>query len=60
MCGGQMATALAACAAFGLRTAYVGRVGTDDNGRLIRSELRAARRRRLSCADARVRATSLP
>ncbi len=38
-CGGQMATALAACAALGLRTAYIGAVGTDDNGRRIRQEL---------------------
>lgn len=39
-CGGQMATALAACAALGLRTAYVGASGSDDNGRRIRQELR--------------------
>ena len=39
MSGGQMATAMAACAAFGLRTAYLGCVGHDHNGRLIRSEL---------------------
>ena len=38
-CGGQTATALAACAAFGLRAAYVGAVGTDDNGHRIRREL---------------------
>jgi len=38
-CGGQMATALAACAALGLRTAYVGAIGDDDNGRRIRAEL---------------------
>jgi sugar/nucleoside kinase (ribokinase family) len=39
MCGGQMATAMAACAAFGLKTAYLGAVGHDHNGRLIRAEL---------------------
>jgi sulfofructose kinase len=39
MCGGQMATALAACAGFGLNTAYLGAVGHDHNGRLILSEL---------------------
>lgn len=39
MCGGQMATAMAACAALGLRTAYLGCVGNDHNGRLIVSEL---------------------
>jgi len=38
-CGGQMATALSACAAFGLRTAYIGAMGTDDNGRRIHAEL---------------------
>ena len=38
-CGGQMATALSACAALGLRAAYVGAIGTDDNGRRIRQEL---------------------
>jgi sulfofructose kinase len=39
MCGGQMATAMAACAGFGLKTAYLGSVGHDHNGRLILSEL---------------------
>lgn len=39
MCGGQTATALAACAAFGLRAGYLGTVGNDDNGRIITSEL---------------------
>ena len=39
MCGGQMATAMAACAAFGLKTAYLGAVGHDHNGRLIRAAL---------------------
>ena len=34
-----MATALSACAALGLRTAYVGAVGTDDNGRRLQREL---------------------
>jgi sulfofructose kinase len=38
-CGGQMATALAGCAALGLRPAYVGAIGTDDNGSRIRREL---------------------
>src|SRR5687768_15442395 len=37
--GGQVATALAACAALGLRTRYVGAFGNDEHGRLIRSEL---------------------
>ena len=39
MCGGQMATAMAACAGFGLKTAYLGAVGHDHNGRLLLSEL---------------------
>ena len=38
-CGGQMATALAACAALGLRPAYLGAIGSDDNGGLVRREL---------------------
>jgi len=39
MCGGQMATAMAACAGLGLRAAYFGSTGNDHNGRLIASEL---------------------
>lgn len=39
MCGGQMATAMAACAAFGLKAGYLGAVGHDHDGRLIISEL---------------------
>ena len=38
-CGGQVATAIATCAAFGLRAAYAGAVGTDDNGRRVESAL---------------------
>ena len=34
-----MATALTACAAFGLKAAYVGCVGHDHSGRLLRAEL---------------------
>jgi sulfofructose kinase len=37
--GGQVATTLATCAGFGLRTRYAGTFGNDDHGRLIRSEL---------------------
>jgi sugar/nucleoside kinase (ribokinase family) len=40
-CGGQVATAMAACSALGLRAAYLGPVGTDDNGRRVLAELRA-------------------
>jgi len=39
MCGGQMATAMAACAGLGLRAGYLGSTGDDHNGRLIVSEL---------------------
>jgi sulfofructose kinase len=39
MSGGQMATAMAACAGFGLKAAYLGAIGHDHNGRLLRSEL---------------------
>jgi sugar/nucleoside kinase (ribokinase family) len=38
-CGGQVATTLVACAAFGLRAAYAGSFGSDDNGRRIREAL---------------------
>ena len=34
-----MATALSACAALGLRAAYVGAIGTDNNGRRVLREL---------------------
>jgi sugar/nucleoside kinase (ribokinase family) len=37
--GGQTATAMAACASFGLRASYVGAIGSDDNGRRMRQEL---------------------
>ncbi len=37
--GGQTATAMAACARFGLRALYVGAVGDDENGRRVRAEL---------------------
>jgi sugar/nucleoside kinase (ribokinase family) len=40
-CGGQVATAMATCASFGLRAAYAGAVGTDDNGRRVESALAA-------------------
>ena len=38
-CGGQTTTTLSACAAMGLRTAYVGVFGGDENGALMRGEL---------------------
>jgi sugar/nucleoside kinase (ribokinase family) len=40
-CGGQVATAMATCAAFGLRAAYAGAVGNDENGRRVESALAA-------------------
>jgi sugar/nucleoside kinase (ribokinase family) len=39
VCGGQTATALATCAQLGLRTKYLGAVGTDDEGTRIITEL---------------------
>ncbi|MEO8677806.1 MAG: PfkB family carbohydrate kinase [Vicinamibacterales bacterium] len=38
-CGGQTATALSTCAALGLATRYVGAIGADANGELVRGEL---------------------
>src|SRR5215207_2429071 len=37
--GGQVATAMAACATWGLRTAYLGVFGDDENGRVARNAL---------------------
>ena len=37
--GGQTATALCTCAAMGLRTTYVGTVGNDEGGRMVRAAL---------------------
>lgn len=41
-CGGQIATTLAACAALGLRTTYVGTFGDDANGQRARDVLTGA------------------
>ena len=38
-CGGQVTTALATCAAMGLRTSYIGTIGSDRNGEHMREEL---------------------
>lgn len=38
-CGGQMTTAMAACAKLGLRAKYVGVTGTDESGRLLRATM---------------------
>jgi sulfofructose kinase len=37
--GGQTATTLCTCAAMGLEPTYIGAVGNDDNGELLRDEL---------------------
>jgi sugar/nucleoside kinase (ribokinase family) len=42
-CGGQVTTALAACAALGLRSAYVGTFGNDENGDRVRQALTGTR-----------------
>ena len=52
LCGGQMATAMSACASLGLRAKYVGVTGSDDNGRRIREELQ---QRRVDISDVIVR-----
>lgn len=52
LCGGQVTTALATCAALGLRSKYVGAFGSDHNARRIRDELA---RRGIDTADAVVR-----
>jgi len=39
--GGQVASALAACAKLGLRTKYIGTVGDDDRGRIQMEALRS-------------------
>jgi sugar/nucleoside kinase (ribokinase family) len=48
-CGGQTATALAACAQLGLKTKFAGVIGSDDNGARIRDALV---RRGIDVADA--------
>ena len=40
-CGGQVANAMAACSAFGLRARFLGPMGSDANGRRLRDELAA-------------------
>ena len=55
--GGQTATALSACAALGLRTAYVGTISNDSNGALVRDTLV---RRRIDVSRARARAGANP
>jgi sugar/nucleoside kinase (ribokinase family) len=41
-CGGQVATTVAACAAWGLRTGYVGAFGNDEHANRVREALAAA------------------
>ena len=52
LCGGQMATAMCACAKLGLRAKYAGVTGTDENGRRVRTELR---RRGIDLTDVIIR-----
>ena len=40
-CGGQVATTLSTCAAFGLRVAYIGAFGDDENSERLRDALTA-------------------
>ncbi|MEO5741770.1 MAG: carbohydrate kinase family protein [Vicinamibacterales bacterium] len=42
LCGGQTATVMAACAALGLRSGYLGAFGSDDHARLVRNALKSA------------------
>ena len=55
--GGQTATTLATCAALGLRSAYIGTVGGDDNGRRM---LRELERHGIDVAHAVVRDAASP
>jgi len=52
MPGGQVASALAACARLGLRTKYIGAVGADERGRIQLESLAAAG---IDCTDVKVR-----
>jgi sulfofructose kinase len=52
LCGGQMATAMCACARLGLRVRYAGVTGTDENGQRIRNELK---RRGIDLTDVIIR-----
>jgi sugar/nucleoside kinase (ribokinase family) len=52
LCGGQMATAMCACARLGLRARYAGVTGTDENGRRVRAELQ---RRGIDLTDVIIR-----
>ena len=56
-CGGQVTTALATCAALGLRTAYIGTIGSDEHGSRMRDELR---RRGIDFSHAIVRQAANP
>jgi sulfofructose kinase len=40
-CGGQVANAVAACAALGLRARFLGPIGSDGNARMVRDALEA-------------------
>jgi len=51
-CGGQTATALAACSRLGLTVRYIGATGTDGNGKRLREELQ---RRDIDATEAVIR-----
>src|SRR3569832_2673082 len=40
--GGQVATAMGACAKLGLRTKYIGTIGDDERGRIQMESLRSS------------------
>jgi sulfofructose kinase len=56
-CGGQVTTALATCAAMGLRTSFIGTIGSDRNGERMREELN---RRGIDIASAIARNAASP
>lgn len=56
-CGGQVTTTLATCAAMGLRTAYIGTLGSDEHGLRMRDELL---RRGIDVSHATVREAGNP
>ncbi|HEY3160868.1 MAG TPA: PfkB family carbohydrate kinase [Vicinamibacterales bacterium] len=56
-CGGQVTTTLATCAAMGLRTSYIGTLGSDEHAARMREELR---RRGIDASHAVVRDAGNP
>ena len=56
-CGGQVTTALSTAAAMGLRAKYIGTLGSDSNGFLMKAELA---RRGIDVGDVVVRSSANP